>query len=55
MGAWDQYWQPMRVVAADARSAGDAAFADETQQLIDVERRAVDAWLDYTSFIAVRP
>ena len=53
--AWDQYWQPLRVVADDARSAGDTAFADETQQLIDMERRAVDAWLDYTTFIAVRP
>jgi ubiquinone/menaquinone biosynthesis C-methylase UbiE len=53
--AWDEYWQPLRGVADDARSAGDAAFADETERLIDVERRAVDAWLDYTTFIAVRP
>ena len=53
--AWGQYWRPLRVVADDARPVGDAAFADETQQLIDVECRAVDAWLDYTTFIAVRP
>jgi ubiquinone/menaquinone biosynthesis C-methylase UbiE len=53
--AWDEYWQPLRLVADEARSAGDLAFADETQQLIDVERRAVNAWLDYTTFIAVRP
>ncbi len=53
--AWEEYWRPLRVVADDARPVGDAAFADETQQLIDVECRAVDAWLDYTTFIAVRP
>jgi hypothetical protein len=42
----------LRIVVDDTRSVGDNAFAEEIEQLIDVERRAVDAWLDYTTFTA---
>lgn len=56
--AWEEYWQPMLAVANDATTlsgGGDLAFADEVQQIIAMERRAVDAWLDYTTFTAVKP
>lgn len=53
--AWDDYWRPMWEVAAEARASGeaeDAAFAAENGHLLDIERRAVDAFLDYATFVA---
>jgi len=53
--AWDDYWRPMLEVAREARTEGDAAFADQTESGVDLERRAVDAFLDYATFIARKP
>jgi predicted O-methyltransferase YrrM len=50
--AWDEYHAPMRAVAAEARARGDAAFADRMEQDLALERRALDAFWDYASFIA---
>ena len=52
---WEDYWRPMLSVARDARAAGDTAFAESNERNIDVERRAVDAFLDYATFIALKP
>ena len=52
---WHDYWHPMADVAREARASGDAAditFADEVERGIEMERRAVDAFLDYATFIA---
>jgi SAM-dependent methyltransferase len=48
--AWDDYFAPMRAVAQEARAAGDAAFADECERGIEIESRAADEFLDYTTF-----
>ncbi len=49
---WDDYLRPMLEVAREARASGDPAFADEIERDIALERRAVDAFLDYATFIA---
>lgn len=55
--AWDGYWRPMMEVAQEAKTAQptDIFFADEVESSVELERRAVDAWLDYATFIARRP
>lgn len=50
--AWDAYHQPMRAVAADERARGEAAFAGEVERGIEVERRGVETFLDYATFVA---
>jgi len=54
--AWEDYWCPMLDVAQEAKTAqpADIFFADEVENTIALERRAVDAWLDYATFIARR-
>jgi hypothetical protein len=44
-------------VAREAKTAqpADIFFADEVESGVGLERRAVDAWLDYATFIARRP
>jgi len=55
--AWEAYWRPMLEVADEAKTAqpADIFFADEIDSNVELERRAVDAWLDYATFIARRP
>src|SRR5262249_48472134 len=53
--AWEAYHAPMLLVAADARAAGDAAFAADVEGGVEVERRAVEAFFDCASFLARRP
>lgn len=53
--AWDDYHRPMAAVAADARAQGDIAFADEVEEDLVLEQRALDAFWDYATFIARRP
>ena len=50
--AWEEYFAPMADAAAAERAAGDAAFADGVERGIDLERRAVEAFWDYATFIA---
>jgi SAM-dependent methyltransferase len=56
-GVWEDYWRPMLTVAEEAKTAqpADVFFADEVESGIDLERRAVEAWLDYATFVAVKP
>jgi len=54
---WDDYWAPMLSVAEEAKAASgtggaDIFFADEIESFIAVEQRAVEAWLDYVTFVA---
>ncbi len=55
--AWDNYWAPMLAVAEEAKTTqpADIFFADEIESQVALERRAVDAWLDYATFIARKP
>jgi len=54
---WEEYWRPMLEVAREATVAqpADVEFADGVESGIAVERRAVQSWLDYATFIARKP
>jgi hypothetical protein len=41
-------------VAEEAKMSqpADVFFADEVESGVEMERRAVEAWLDYTTFVA---
>ncbi len=56
--AWDEYFRPMADVAREARDSSDPedlALAQEIEGQIALERRAVDAFLDYATFLARKP
>jgi SAM-dependent methyltransferase len=52
--AWADYWAPMLEVAEEAKTSqpADVFFADDVESGVEMERRAVEAWLDYTTFVA---
>jgi len=52
---WEDYFRPMLQVAAEARAAADTAFAEGVESTVELERRAVAAFLDYATFIARKP
>jgi SAM-dependent methyltransferase len=52
--AWEAYHAPMLLVAADERAAGDPVFAADVEDGVDIERRAVEAFFEYATFIARR-
>jgi SAM-dependent methyltransferase len=53
---WDEYFDPMLEVADEAKTAqpADIFFADEVESTVELERRARDTYLDYTTFVARR-
>ncbi len=55
--AWEEYWRPMLRVAEEAKTSqpADIFFADEIETAVDVERRAVEAYIDYATFLARKP
>jgi len=55
--AWEAYWWPMLRVAQEAKTSqpADILFADEVESGVELERRAVEAFLDYATFVARRP
>jgi SAM-dependent methyltransferase len=55
--AWEEYWRPMLEVAHEAKTSqpADVFFADEIESSVELERRAMEAWLDYATFVARRP
>jgi hypothetical protein len=55
--AWEAYWRPMLRVAQEAKTSqpADILFADEVESGVELERRAVEAFLDYATFVARRP
>jgi SAM-dependent methyltransferase len=54
---WEDYFAPMLEVGKEARIGDtvDLFFAEEMDETIALERRAVDAYLDYATFIARKP
>jgi SAM-dependent methyltransferase len=54
---WENYFAPMLDVAREARTgdAMDPFFADEVDATVALERRAVEMYLDYATFIARKP
>jgi SAM-dependent methyltransferase len=55
--AWEDYFRPMLRVAEEAKTSqpADIAFADEVESGVELERRAVEAFWDYATFVARRP
>lgn len=51
---WEQYFAPMLAVAQEAKTSqpADISFADGVEQTVERERRAVEAWWDYATFLA---
>jgi len=56
-GVWDEYWRPMLYVAQEAKTSqpADVAFADDIESAVVLERRAVDLYIDYATFVANKP
>lgn len=54
---WEDYFRPMLQVAEEARTGqpADPFLADEVESTVELERRAVDEYLDYVTFIARKP
>ncbi len=55
--AWDEYWRPMLDIANEAKIAqpADIAFADDIESAVALERRAVELYIDYATFVARKP
>jgi SAM-dependent methyltransferase len=55
--AWEDYFRPMLRVAEEAKTSqpADIVFADEVESTVELERRAVEAFLDYATFVATKP
>jgi SAM-dependent methyltransferase len=54
---WDDYFAPMLEVAREARTSDpiDLFFAEEQEATVALERRAVEQFLDYATFVATKP
>lgn len=54
---WENYWRPMLEVAEEAKRAqpADVFFADQIESDVAIERRAVEMFLDYATFVARKP
>jgi ubiquinone/menaquinone biosynthesis C-methylase UbiE len=56
--AWNEYWNSIMGNADRERTTQgeiDPSFVGDIQHRIAVERRAVDAWLEYATFVASKP
>jgi len=51
---WEEYFRPMLAVANEAKTSqpADIAFADDIESAVALERRAVEQYIDYATFIA---
>jgi len=51
---WEDYWRPMLEVAKEAKLSqpADIDFADEIESNTAVERRALEVYVDYATFVA---
>jgi cyclopropane fatty-acyl-phospholipid synthase-like methyltransferase len=54
---WEEYWRPMLEVAHEAQTSqpADIDFADDIESAVALERRAVDQYIDYATFVAEKP
>ena len=57
VSAWEDYFRPMLEVAQEAKISqpADIDFADGVEATVALERRAVEAFLDYVTFVARKP
>ena len=55
-GAWDDYWRPMLEVAEEAMTSqpADIGFADDIESAVALERRAVESYINYATFVATK-
>lgn len=55
--AWEEYFGPMLAVANEAKTSqpADIFFADEVESAVALERRAVEEYIDYATFVARKP
>jgi SAM-dependent methyltransferase len=53
---WEEYWRPMLAVANEAKTSqpADIAFADDIESDVALERRAVEQYIDYATFVAIK-
>jgi SAM-dependent methyltransferase len=51
---WEEYFRPMLEVAREAQTAqpADVFFADEIESAVALERRGVEEYIDYATFVA---
>lgn len=54
---WEDYWRPMLEVAEEAKTAqpADIFLADEIESGVAIERRAIEMYIDYATFVARKP
>jgi ubiquinone/menaquinone biosynthesis C-methylase UbiE len=54
---WEDYWRPMLEAAEEAKRAqpADVFFADDVESGVALEQRAVEAYIDYVTFVARKP
>jgi SAM-dependent methyltransferase len=54
--AWEEYWRPMLAVANEAKTSqpADIAFADDIESDVALEKRAVEEYIDYATFVAIK-
>jgi SAM-dependent methyltransferase len=54
---WEEYFRPMLEVANEAKTSqpADIFFADEIESGVALERRAVEEYIDYATFVARKP
>ena len=55
--AWEDYFSPMLRVAHEAKTSqpADISFADDIESTVALERRAVEAYVDYATLVSVKP
>jgi SAM-dependent methyltransferase len=55
--AWEDYFAPMLQLAREAKTSqpADISFADDIEFTVALERRAVELYLDYAAFVALKP
>jgi len=55
--AWEDYFGPMLRVANEAKTSqpADISFADDIESTVALERRAVEAYIDYATLVAGKP
>ncbi len=51
---WEEYFAPMLAVANEAMTSqpADISFADDIESAVALERRAVEQYIDYATFVA---
>jgi cyclopropane fatty-acyl-phospholipid synthase-like methyltransferase len=53
---WEEYFRPMLAVADEAKTSqpADISFADDIESAVALERRAVEEYIEYATFVAIK-